>query len=171
MSVDRESLQRLQFLLETVHRQGQHLIFTKERLFDRPIDRIWVDSLDDDAERAERLDAFVARFGRMQDTLGDRVIPQLRICMLETPEAALDNFNRMEKLGLLSSVTDWVEARNLRNRLVHEYMRDPEEFAGALNRADVLLAVFVSTYNNLCSYAESRFEPPVGQWPGTVTLS
>lgn len=117
---------RLHFLLETVEREGRHLVFTSRRLLGQPIDSDWVEALQDNPDLAERLDAFVARFAHMQDTIGDRVIPQLRKCMLETPEAAFDNLNRMEKLGLLSSVTDWVEARNLRNRLIHEYMRDPQ---------------------------------------------
>lgn len=163
-----EDIQRLHFLLETVEREARHVIFTKARLFDQPIDRAWVEALDDHPDRAERLDAFVARFARMQDTIGDRLIPQLRKCMLEAPESALDNFNRMEKLGLLSSVTDWVEARNVRNRLIHEYMRDPEEFADALNRTGELLALLVSTYNSLCKYARDRFVSPTGEWPALM---
>lgn len=159
---------RLHFLLETVEREGRRLVFTSRRLLGQPIDSDWVEALQDNPDLAERLDAFVARFARMQDTIGDRVIPQLRKCMLETPEAAFDNLNRMEKLGLLSSVTDWVEARNLRNRLIHEYMRDPQEFAGALVRAGALVALLVSTYNSLCEYAKSRFASSTGQWPATI---
>ncbi len=48
----------------------------------------------------------------MNDTETDRLV-----FLMETPGAALDNLNRMEKLGLLSSVVEWVEARNLRNRM------------------------------------------------------
>jgi hypothetical protein len=97
---------RLVFLLETVEREGRHLLITTARLFHQPIDAAWIESLEDDIELAERLDAFVARFGRMQDTLGDKLVPELRRQLLETPGAALDNLNRMEKLGLLTSVLD-----------------------------------------------------------------
>jgi hypothetical protein len=55
----------------------------------------------------------------------------------------------MEKLGLLGSMANWVEARNLRNRRVRECMRDPEAFAGALNRAHQLVSLLVQTYDNL----------------------
>ena len=36
------------------------------------------------------------------------------------------NFNTdlAEKLGLIPSVADWIEARSLRNSLVHEYTED-----------------------------------------------
>ncbi len=85
------------------------LLTTTARLFQHPIDAAWIGTLGHDIESAERLDAFVARFGRRQDTLGDKLVPELRRQLLETPGAALDNLNRMEKLGLLSSMLDWAE--------------------------------------------------------------
>lgn len=165
MSVTEPSNDRLLFLLETVEKEGRHLIGTTARLFAETVDAAWVKRLEDQPELAERTDAFATRFGRMQDTLGDKLIPELRRRLLETPGATLDNLNRMEKLGLLASVTDWVEARNLRSRLVHEYMRDEAEFAGALNRAAELVPLLVGTYNAVNAYAGSRFSPPAQGWP------
>lgn len=156
---------RLLFLLDTVAREGQQLLGTAGRLFATKVDATWVANLEHQPETAERVDAFVARFGRMQDTIGDKLIPELRRRLAETPAAALDNLNRMEKLGLLGSVADWVEARNLRNRLVHEYMRDPEDFAGALNRAHELVALLVKTYDSVNRYAEARFRGDIKDWP------
>lgn len=165
MSVTERSNDRLLFLLETVEKEGRHLIGTTARLFAETVDAAWVKRLEDQPELAERTDAFATRFGRMQDTMGDKLIPELRRRLLETPGATLDNLNRMEKLGLLASVTDWMEARNLRNRLVHEYMRDEAEFAGALNRAAELVPLLVGTYNAVNAYAGSRFSPPAQGWP------
>ena len=157
---------RLLFLLDTVYREGEHLVHTTQRLLPRPVDAAWVAALEEDADRAERLDAFVARFSRMQDTLGDRLVPELLRQMLETRGSALDNLNRLEKLGLLASVVDWIEARNLRNRLVHEYMRDPEEFAGALNRARDLVPMLIDTFNAINRYAQEHFS---GEgWPAKL---
>ena len=84
---------------------------------------------------------------------------------LETPSAALDNLNRMEKLGLLSSVLDWVEARNLRNRLVHEYLRDADDFAGALDAAHQLVPLLIETYNRLNTYSQEHFATTSTPWP------
>ena len=165
MSVTERSNDRLLFLLETVEKEGRHLIGTTARLFAETVDAAWVKRLEDEPELAERTDAFATRFGRMQDTLGDKLIPELRRRLLETPGATLDNLNRMEKLGLLASVTDWMEARYLRNRLVHEYMRDEAEFAGALNRAAELVPLLVGTYNAVNAYVGSRFSPPAQGWP------
>lgn len=71
----------------------------------------------------------------------------------------------MEKLGLLVSVVDWVEARALRNRLVHEYLQDAAEFAAALNRARELVPLLVHTYNLLNAYIQVRFGAATGSWP------
>lgn len=150
------NLARLGFLLETVEKEARHLQGTTKRLFVEPIDVVWVSNLERQPELAERVDAFVARFGRLQDTIGDKLIPELLRQMLETPGTALDNLNRMEKLGLLPSVVTWVEARNLRNRLVHEYMRDLEEFGGALNRAHELVPMLVEAYLRLSNYAQTH---------------
>lgn len=165
---DTLDIARLSFLLDTVEREGRHLLTTTGRLFSEPIDAVWVKALEAAPDLAERLDAFVARFGRMQDTIGDRLIPELRRHMLETPGATLDNLNRMEKLGLLSSVTDWAEARNLRNRLVHEYMRDPDEFASALSRAHELVPLLIATYNALNGYAKAHFRGQENRWPDAL---
>lgn len=69
---------------------------------------------------------------------------------------ALDNLARMERPGYLPSVVNWVEARNLRNHLVHEYMRDANEFAEALQRAIELTALLEETRKRL-DQAATRF--------------
>ena len=84
MSVTEPSNDRLLFLLETVEKEGRHLIGTTARLFAETVDAAWVKRLEDQPELAERTDAFATRFGRMQDTLGDKLIPELRRRLLET---------------------------------------------------------------------------------------
>jgi hypothetical protein len=150
-------------LLDTVRREGEHLLRTDGRLFARPVDAAWVRQLETDDDLAERLDAFVSRFGRMQDTLGNKLLPAVLRLMAETPGSALDNLNRAEKLGWLPSVIDWLKARNLRNRLVDEYMADAEEFASALQRAHALVPLLLATYNEINRYAQSRL--PAEPWP------
>jgi uncharacterized protein with HEPN domain len=43
----------------------------------------------------------------------------------ERSETLRDLLNKMEKLDLVSSVQCWMEMRDVRNRIVHEYL--PEE--------------------------------------------
>jgi hypothetical protein len=53
--------------LEIVFREGTHLAYSWKRVFSQPIDAAWVRRLDASPQRAEMLEAFVSRFGRMQD--------------------------------------------------------------------------------------------------------
>ncbi|MCF7992550.1 MAG: hypothetical protein K9M02_19075 [Thiohalocapsa sp.] len=162
---DRE---RLVWLLEVAQREGRHLLATTERLLQEDIDADWVRRLDSEPILAERVDAFVARFGRFQDHLGNKLVPSLFGVMLEPAAAMLDNLNRLEKLRLLSSVMDWVEARNLRNRLVHEYMQDPSEFAQGLVRALHLVGLLLRTYNAVNRYIRDRFGGGKDVWPSLL---
>ncbi|MEF8794094.1 hypothetical protein [Thiohalorhabdus sp.] len=151
-----QGAERLLWLLEVTEHEGRHLLQTTERLFVQTLDMEWYAALETDPDLAERVDAFSARFGRMQDTIGDRLVPELLRQLLEQPGSALDNLQRLEKLGLLASAEEWVEARNLRNQLVHEYMRDPAVFLQALERARQLVLLLVGTYNAILAYARDR---------------
>lgn len=165
MTVDTLKIEsiRLLALLKIVRREGALLQKTDARLFAAELDAAWVERLENDDDLAERLDAFVSRFGRMQDTVGDKLIPVLLRSMAEKTGSALDNLNRAEKLGFLLSVEQWLDARNLRNKLVHEYMSDPEEFAAALNKAHLTVPLLVTTYNAINHYAHSRLSN--AEWP------
>lgn len=153
-----ENTDRLVFLLMVAEKECKHLMDTSNRLSLEAIDQSWVKFLESDTTLSERVDAFVARFGRLQDHLGDKLIPELLKQMLEKPASAIENLSRMEKLGLLESVASWVEARNLRNKLVHEYVVDASEFAATLNRALKLVPILTRAYNNLSGYSQRFLE-------------
>ena len=70
-------------LLEVLAREEHHLCSTSERLFAEHVDTAWVLALDQRPEIAERLDAFVARFSRFQDMLGERLVPAVLRRLLE----------------------------------------------------------------------------------------
>jgi len=153
-------------LLEIVQREGSMLLRTDERLFKSQIDTVWVERLKEEDELAERLEAFVSRFGRMQDTLGDKLLPSLLRLLEENPGSTLDNLNRAEKLGLLTSVADWRDARNLRNKLIHEYLIDVDDFILALAHAHAAVPLLVAAYNAIHSFARVRIVAPA--WPNLL---
>lgn len=161
---------RLVFLLDVVGHEGRHLTETFARLFHEEFDSRWLVRLESDADLSERVDAFVARFGRMQDTLGEKLIPELLRCLAETPGPVLDNLRRLERLELLTSAADWIEARNLRNRLVHAYVRDPKEFIGALKRSGALVGLLVDTFNAVNRFAAERFSDSRDSFPRPIEL-
>lgn len=122
-------------LQRVVTKECLHLKYTAEKL--RQIDPQfrWLDALEENADLTERLDAFVSRFCRLQDTLGDKLLPVYLRMQLEPIGTVLDNLNRAEKLGLIPSVADWVEARSLRNSLIHEYIEDIDLLRQSVLRA------------------------------------
>jgi len=97
---------RVAALVETARRELHHLKRTDGRLFAPRLDVAIVAKLPENDELAERVDAFVARFGRLQDTLGDKLLPAFLTAMQETPGAALENLDRAERLDLLTSADE-----------------------------------------------------------------
>ena len=124
--------QRLTQLRDTAQRELQHLQTTTGRLFSSPFTADELQALCQNEDFAERLDAFVARFGRLQDLIGDKFLPAWLRAMQEPPMATVEMLDRAEKLGVLRSADEWVALRKLRNRMVHEYLWQYADLRGAL---------------------------------------
>ena len=142
---DRE---RLASLLKTAKAELVHLQQTDARLFSHPFNSQELISRLQDLDFSERVDAFVARFGRLQDLLGDKFLPAWLKAMEERAGAVLENLDRAEKLGLLSSADDWLAVRKLPNLMVHEYIDHPETLHMALNSAHHHVAMLAQTVEN-----------------------
>jgi hypothetical protein len=70
----------------------------------------------------------------LQDTLGDKLLPRLLGWLAEPVGSAIDNLARAKRLGLIRSGEEWIEARPLRNFMIHGYVRDPSTLASARQR-------------------------------------
>lgn len=82
------------------------------------------------------MDQLLFRFIKLQDTVGERLIPATLSCLGELFEdwPMRDRLNRLEKLGYLD-VDTWLAWREVRNRLAHEYPDQPEIRFAALSAA------------------------------------
>ena len=147
---------RLQFLSRVVRRECFHLAGTDQRLFDKPFSAERAKQLDSDPEQAERVEAFVGRLGRLQDTLGDKLLPLILIALGETPATMIDNLDRAERLDLIKSTDDWLTMRKLRNQMVHEYVEDPEILSNALQAGHGYTATLISTANRMLDELKAR---------------
>lgn len=136
--VDPERL-RLMTLLEMIDKECHWLKRADTRLFAKKIDQSWLGNLQNDDAASETLEAFVSRFARLQDNIGDKLIPAMLHALAEKTGSALDNLNRAEKLGVLWSAREWLAARNLRNSMVHEYQTSASDFLQALHLAHELV--------------------------------
>ena len=105
---------------------------------------------------AERLDAFVSRFGRLQDTVTDKLLPALLQAMAEPRGAALENLDRAEKLGWLDSADQWLEMRKLRNQMVHEYIEDRVVLTDALQAGHAFVPMMLAVASRLIGKTQQR---------------
>lgn len=157
--------------LGVVAHEGRHLAYSWGRLGRYTITADWVRELESAPETTERLEAFVSRFGRMQDTIADKLLPRWLMALAEEPGSLIENLNRAERLGVVDSVEQWLEARKLRNRLVHEYMQNPEFFAQDLKLAREYTGLLMSVYNNLRTYAAKRMGIDEERLPQQLVLN
>lgn len=132
MTPTEDELTRLRFLVRVVQRESAHLAITDQRLFNQPFSLERARSLSEDVDLAERVEAFVARFGRLQDTLADKLLPAFLRALGESTGAVIDNLDRAERLSWLDSADEWMATRRLRNQMIHEYIDDPAILASAL---------------------------------------
>jgi len=88
-------------------------------------------------EQIRELDQFVLRFAKLQDAMGNHLLPSLLSFFQEPYEdrPMLDKLNRLEKLGYFCDVEKWQESRKTRNKFTHDYPDDPEKNAAQLNLA------------------------------------
>ena len=88
-------------------------------------------------EQIAIVDQFIFRFAKLQDAMGAQLFPGL-IELLAEPgplPTFIDKLNRLEKIGALDSAQEWIELRETRNQIAHDYPDDPEYQAALLNLA------------------------------------
>jgi hypothetical protein len=141
--------ERLQFLARVTDKECRYLQETDSRLFADPMTVESLQKIEIDPVLAERLDAFVGRFGRLQDNLGDKLLPQLLDAMAEKTGAVIENLDRAEKLGWIESADVWLEMRKLRNQMVHEYIEDMNILISALQAGHKFVPVLIRTAQQL----------------------
>jgi hypothetical protein len=140
-----EHAERARQVLDLAEREARHLAYSARTLFAEAIGPEWVEALPTNDARAEKLDAFVGRIARLQDHLGDKLLPRFAALVGEAPRSLLDVLAFGERMGWVEDAAAFVAARKLRNLLVHEYLVEPALFIDALRGAadstEMLLAV------------------------------
>lgn len=156
MTVEPKVALRLQFLVRVVRKECKHLVATDQRLFGELFTLEKAIKLEENIELAERVEAFVGRFGRLQDTVGDKLLPLLLVALGEKASSNIDNLDRAERLGLLNSADEWIIMRNLRNQMVHEYVEDPIVLTSALQSGHIFVPALVAAANKMIAEIERR---------------
>ena len=143
-------------LLEITDKEIIYFQQSKIRVINSNIDIKWIEDIEHNPQHSEMLDAFVARFSRLQDTIGDKLLPAILKLNLESVGSQLDNLFRAEKLGWIDSADDSIELRGLRKSLVHEYITSPEKLLSALKKVIQLGDTIIKTQNLLASNFKNK---------------
>lgn len=106
--LDSGLLMRLQFLVRVVRKKCQYIASTDQRLFHTLFNIEGVKRLETNLELSERVEDFVGRFGRLQDTIADKLLSALWVALGGKPGMVIDNLDKAERLGLLTSANEWM---------------------------------------------------------------
>ena len=135
MNIPLDVKERLLFLLRVVDKELVHLDYAAVQVFTRPFTLDSAKQLETDQALALALEAFVSRFCRLQDTIGDKLLPAWLGAMGEKTSVLLINLDKAEKLSLLASADTWIMLRQLRNQMVHEYIEQHDILFNAIQVA------------------------------------
>lgn len=156
MTITEKNKLRLQFLTRVITKEVKHLIQTDERLFLYSFTLEQATQLEHNPQLAEQVEAFVSRFGRLQDTLGDKLLPELLTALGEKTSAVIDNLDKAERLNFIASAEEWMTMRFLRNQMVHEYIEDPAILYSAILGAHHFVPKLISSANAIINEIEQR---------------
>jgi flagellar motor switch protein FliG len=101
---------------------------------------------------------YASRFSKLQDFLGSNLFTALLEHTGEQTESMtfIDKLNKLEKLQLIISASEWMKMRQIRNILAHEYPDRPEITANIFNNAFSLGPVLLDCLEKLKRFLKKR---------------
>jgi hypothetical protein len=144
-----DQLTRLQFLERIARKEIDLLLYAESKAFNPPLTLNLVENLEHEQDLALRLEAFSSRFCRLQDTLGDKLLPNLLEALQEPRSPFLVNLQKAEKYQWLSSSEQWITLRQIRDQMVHEYIEHAQKFYDAIQTAKENIPFLIEFANNL----------------------
>lgn len=133
--MEHELQKRLEFLTRIALKEIDLVEYAMAEAFDESFTLAKAKNLESLPELALKLEAFSSRFCRLQDTVEDKLLPALLSALGEKKSPFLTNLNKAEQYQWLDSAEYWVELRQLRNQMVHEYIEDAQQFYSAISEA------------------------------------
>lgn len=93
--------------------------------WDRLSEPMSIEKIESEPQLVRLTDQILFRFAKLQDAMGQRLIPATLGALRELYEewSMQDRLDRLEKLGFIETEL-WLEWKEIRNRLAHEYPDD-----------------------------------------------
>ncbi len=111
-----------------------------------------------DSAKIKIIDAFLFRFIKTQDLMGNKLFREVldRLGEYDDSMSRLDILDRMEKLELIDSAEVWMDYRNLRNTLTHEYPDNKEVVIQGIKTAVQVFVSMEHCFRHIMSYLDAR---------------
>ena len=136
----------LQAELELMDKATEHLRFSYERCL--ALDSKEYYTLDE----LEHFESLTSRFARLSDLLIQKLFRLIEQLDLEEQGTIRDQINHAEKKGLISSAEIFVEIRELRSNIVHEY--DPTAMLTIFNAVTQYCPALLDAVERIHRYSQ-----------------
>lgn len=115
-------------------------------------------SVFEDFEKIKTIDTFIYRFIKLQDMMGDKLF---KIFLDEIGEykdsmSLLDVLDKLEKFGIVDDAYSWMEYRNLRNKLTHEYPNNEQDIVDGIYLAIESFEKIEIIFDNIILYKNRK---------------
>lgn len=112
----------------------------------------------DDFGIIKTIDAFIYRFVKLQDYMGQKLFRNFLREIGEDDDgySFLDILDKLEKLNTISSAYDWIEIRKLRNKLTHEYQNQIQSIKEDIKIALDKVRYFEQVLKNIEYYIKDK---------------
>jgi len=102
----------------------------------------------------DNMETLASRFARVSDIIFQKIFRSIDQVELEDKGTLIDAVNRAHKRGLINSADEIRELRELRNQIVHEYIKDELQniFLEILKYTPVLISICNNIFNYCKKY-------------------
>lgn len=112
----------------------------------------------DDFEKIKTIDTFIYRFIKLQDMMGDKLF---KVFLDELGEykdtmSLLDVLDKLEKFEIIDDAHSWMEYRNLRNKLTHEYPNNEQDIVDGIYLAIESFEKIEIVFDAIIQYKNKR---------------
>ena len=111
-----------------------------------------------DKEKIKTIDAFIFRFIKLQDYMGDKLFKEVLKSVGEYKDnmALIDCLDKLEKLEVIEQADQWMDYRAIRNKLTHEYSTNQSEMIEGIKLAMVYFIEINEILENINYYLQQK---------------
>ncbi len=112
----------------------------------------------DDKEKIKTIDAFIFRFIKLQDFMGDKLFKEILKSTADYKDnmSLMDCLDKLEKLEIIENTEKWLKYRAVRNKLTHEYSTNQEDMVSGIALSLVYFEEIEIMLMNIIRYLKDK---------------